>query len=231
MQYRRHTTKAAFVNDAADVITGACHTKRGVAIALSGGHAPIPVFNRLTQTPQFHNDCHVTFFQVDERYVPSTDPASNQRMIHEHLVQPLQAYKDHDPVAGAYFFDTSLPIQKALDTYEQLLQKRLETHGYTFDLCVLGIGAGGHTASLFAGNGTLESSRLVAHTTTDTEVHDRLTITFPAIMQSKQLLVLLQGKGDRATVKELREGTMSVREFPAKKLLEHSQLTILFGDY
>ncbi len=66
-------------------------------------------------------------------------------------------------------------------------------------------------------------------TSTKTTIHpisDRLTLTFPAIFNSKKILVLLKGPEKEAILHELTNGTKTAEEFPAKKILKHKDVTI-----
>lgn len=76
----------------------------------------------------------------------------------------------------------------------------------TLDLVLLGLGADGHTASLFPGSLVLgESGRAVAAT----EAHDgvrRLTLTFPVLRAARRVLFLVSGEDKRGAVRRvLRE--------------------------
>ncbi|MBI4232604.1 6-phosphogluconolactonase [Candidatus Peregrinibacteria bacterium] len=172
-------------------------------IALSGGSTPSPIYKALSQ-----NSGQIQFYQVDERYIPKNHPESNFKLIQETL-KPK----------NFYYFDTSLPIGKCLKHYEKTLPA-------TLDLCILGIGPDGHTASLFPHSKDLTTKAKVAHTqSTQFAAKDRLTITFPTILKSKTLLVLLKDKPE--ILKELETPSKSEQEFPALKLLNHKDLQII----
>ena len=166
-------------------------------IALSGGTTPAPLYKQLPQSP--------TYYQIDERYVPKADKDSNQKMIRE-AFSPQKFYA----------FNTSLPIEESLKEYESHLPEN-------FDLTILGIGEDGHFASLFPHQNPQGKT---AHTQTENfAIKDRLTLTAETILKSKAILVLLKNKGQ--VLEELKNPTKSPEEFPALKLDNHPNLSIL----
>lgn len=168
-------------------------------IALSGGSTPKPIYQN------FPNGDY-EFYQVDERYVPRDHPESNYRIIKESLGKPI------------HYFDTSIPIEQSLKTYASKLPKN-------FDLCILGIGEDGHTASLFPHCKALKTDASVAETNTENfTVHHRLTLTFPKILASKAILVLLKDK--KKVLEELQDSKKTPQQYPALKLLQHQNLII-----
>lgn len=182
-------------------------------IALSGGKTPEPIYKALNK--KFKDLEEIQFYQVDERYVPKNHPDSNYNLVKKTLFN-----KNPKHLKNFHHFDTNLSIKKSLQKYQKQLPK-------TFDLCILGIGEDGHSASLFPHSPALSTKSPLAHTTTDQfKVHDRLTITFPLILKSKTILILLKNKPE--ILKELKKPTKPFKQFPALKLLKHKNLHIHF---
>ena len=216
MQLITFYSEQEFIANSVSYIKKICASMAQVSMALSGGTTPKPIYEMLAQQTDI-DWSHINFFQVDERNVLKDHPDSNYRLIQESLISRVPR------VNGWHFFDTSLPIEETLKKYEA------EVHEHQpFNLCILGLGPDGHTASLFPHSGALhETKRLVAHTTTDQfPIQDRLTLTFPAIMPSKKLLLLVKGENKKQILDDLLESNKSIDQLPAKKLLEHPDLTI-----
>ena len=189
-------------------------------IALSGGSTPLKIYQALAADSSFPIE-EINFFQTDERYVPPEDQESNFKLITESL------FKNRKPKSFTHF-DTKLPIEECADEYENNIKD------ISFQITLLGIGTDGHTASLFPSSPALEQTkRLAVHTDTDNfAIKDRLTITFPQILKSKKLLVLLEGPKKHRILSiltnSLPDKKRDISNFPALKLLEHEDLNLFY---
>jgi 6-phosphogluconolactonase len=121
------------------------------AIMLSGGSTPLPAYRALGARPALARNPSLRVLFTDERYVPSDSPASNYhqaRALLEALALPPQA---------VLRVRTELTLEEAARDYERQLAALLES-GAGIGLGLLGLGADGHTASLF-GAADLERAR------------------------------------------------------------------------
>src|SRR5690349_3966975 len=112
------------------------------AVMLSGGTTPLPAYRALGSRTLPHDErLHILF--SDERYVPSDSEASNY-----HRTLPLLDTLALPP-QQLLRVRTELPLEQAAQEYEQALASLLKS-GIRITLGLLGLGADGHTASLFS---------------------------------------------------------------------------------
>lgn len=193
----------------ADVIARGGST---VAICLTGGSTPKPVYQRLAAEPYRSalpwSRSH--WFWGDERFVPPEDERSNARMARAALLDrlPIPRENIHAIPTGA-----SSPHDAALQ-YEQELKRFygrdcLDPEQPLFDLVVMGLGSDGHTASLFPGAPALsEQKRWVVgidHAGLPPLV-PRVSLTFPALASTKEMNFLVSGRDKRDAVGRVFSG-------------------------
>lgn len=203
-----------FPQAAADVLVGemlSAFTDVGhLGLCLAGGSTPRPVYDRLVTIASSRVDgfpwhaVHVWF--GDERWVDSTDPASNYRMARESLIDP--AGIDHRQVHRVRVGDDEPDVVAA--SYQATLPQR-------FDVLILGIGEDGHTASLFPHSRALwEKERLILPTRSPVPPHTRLTITPPVIERAERIVMLAAGADKAAAVAAALEGKVAIEGCPAR---------------
>jgi len=196
------------VRERADALGRAGGGRRMIAVALSGGGTPRPIYEAISASPyreRFPWDI-VHFFQVDERWVPPGDPRSNRKMIEETLLSRAPVpRKNFHPV------DTSLPAPAdGARRYEEMLRDFFGTPAGSFprfDAVLLGIGRDGHTASLFPDSPALEEQAawVVETTGGDPPLH-RVTLTLPVINAAGRVVFVASGAEKAEAVREVLSG-------------------------
>ncbi|HVS10306.1 MAG TPA: 6-phosphogluconolactonase [Planctomycetota bacterium] len=162
-------------------------------VALSGGSTPRRLYELLAELPAGEAPpavpwSKVHFFWGDERLVPPDHEASNYRMAREALLSRLELAPEQ-----VHRVPTELEPERCAQAYEQTLLRAFEGH-VRFDLLLLGIGADGHTASLFPGSPALEErERLVAAVRAPGGGPDRVTLTLPAFETARCGFFLASG--------------------------------------
>lgn len=190
------------------------------SIALSGGSTPEPLYRRLAAAPLPWS--RVATALVDERWVPLDDPDSNEAMIRRAMNAEAAGATI---VTGLYTGDASpeVGLEEANRRYRALPQP--------FAVTVLGMGDDGHTASLFPnGQGLAEAlapgnEALVAAVRTPAVRSPRITLTLPAILSSRLILVLLTGERKMAVLEQaLQPGP--VEELPIRAVLRQTRTPV-----
>jgi len=181
-------------------------------LALSGGTTPLALYRRLLIDPIFRNfpwaQTHVWI--VDERRVSFDDDLSNFRHIEETI-------GEHSGIPTEQLH----PIHALADDADLAYQRELREHlgwrekGHDrLDFTLLGMGADGHTASLFPRSAALmadlspdpaeallplhERPALVRFNSGPTVTPpDRVTLSLPMINASRFIAVLITGSSKR----------------------------------
>jgi 6-phosphogluconolactonase len=161
-------------------------------VLLAGGRTPRPLYARLSSLQYAWAALDVFF--GDERCVPPDHPDSNFRMAHETLLSkvPARVHRMRGETCDA-------------DGYERELRAFFGQGPTSFDLAFLGMGADGHTASLFPGDPALEETqRLVVRV--QRPDHPRLTLTLPALGASRLAVFLVSGAEKREALRRVLSG-------------------------
>ncbi len=188
-------------------------------VALSGGSTPKALYQLLTQPP--YRDAidwqRVHVFWGDERSVPPDAAESNYRMARETLLIHVPV-----PVDQIHRIQGDIDPEDAAKRYEQELITffgLVPGEAPEFDLILLGIGADGHTASLFPGTVALEENdRLVVANPVDKLGTVRITFTVPVLTEAANVMVLAAGADKAAAVQRALEGPYEPVQTPAQVL-------------
>lgn len=182
---------------------------RGAAsLVLTGGRTGTAVLENLRAAPARDavDWSRVDLYWGDERFLPAGHPERNE-------TQARAALLDHVPVAparvhamaasGGEFGDDP---EAAAAAYADVLAAaaRPEDHGPVpnFDVCLLGVGEEGHTASVFPGSPAVYETERTA-----VAVHGcpkpppiRISLTLPAIRRAAEVWLMTTGPGKAAAV-------------------------------
>lgn len=168
------------------------------SLGLAGGSTPIATYQALRGRATGWD--HVDAWLSDERWVPHSDERSNGRMATEVLMGHIPAR-----FARPRWSEFMEPADSAAH-YEATLRSIHE--GRRPDLVLLGMGADGHTASLFPGSPALKETRrwFVANKIPETD-EPRLTATYPLLWHAQRLMVITAGEQKAPAVRDSFAGT------------------------
>ena len=196
-------------------------------VALSGGSTPRGMLELLA-TPDYSNRIDwskVYLFWSDERYVPPSDPQSNEHMAQEALIRHIPI-----PLANVHGMYVDGGVELAASLYEDLIREWLADE-LSLDLTLLGIGPDGHTASLFPGEPAVhERLRLVVPGTGHAGVSERITMTQPLINRSRTVMFLVAGADKAEPLRRVFDGPENWDETPSQAVARHATNVIWLLD-
>ena len=181
----------------ADLLLAGIQDKGRASLAVSGGSTPIALFEHLSRMDIPWQDVVITL--VDERWVQATDDDSNERLVHNSLIQ--------NKASAATFIGMKNAAFIAGDG-EAECEQQLRKVPQPFDVMILGMGDDGHTASLFPAAEKLaiatdmDSGRLCMALAPLTAPHERMSLTLPAILNSNQLFLHIVGEDKKEVLKK-----------------------------
>lgn len=180
-------------------------------LVLAGGRTPLPAYARLARAQAQWPRWHLYF--GDERWLPAGHPDRNETAVRRAWLDlvPIPAAQVHAMPAGP-------EPECAADSYRALLAAVP-----AFDLVLLGLGADGHTASLFPGRRWDPGPVLVVRAAPGPHPL-RISLGVERLRCSRQLLFLVTGADKRAAVAAWRGG----RELPAARVAAgHPRVEVL----
>lgn len=202
-------------------------TQDRVTLCLSGGSTPRGLYSLLAEKP-FCQDIpwdKVHIFWGDERHIPLNEPDNHYRMAmnlflskvpipSENIHRMVVELPDPDEVAQKYESD----LRKFFDLSGDAIPK--------FDLIFLGMGADGHTASLFPETTALqETRRWVVSNYVPWRDLTRMTLTFPILNNARNIVFLVSGSSKAEMLKTVLQGPHNMPLFPAQRVsLESGEL-------
>jgi 6-phosphogluconolactonase len=221
IEIRVEPDEAAALHVAAEVFIETVHTAAVVTgcatIAISGGSTPRGMHRLLAGPPYaariFWERVHL--FWVDERLVSYEHPASNFGAARMDFLNCLP-----QPPGGLHPVPVSGDGDTAARRYEEEIRRhfhQLHLEEPVFDLIALGLGADGHTASLFPGSSVLSEQRrwAVAVIGGQPEV-ERVTLSYTVLNCARRVLFLVTGENKAAVVRHVLGGSLPV--LPAQKV-------------
>jgi len=124
--------------DVAELLTRLLSEKKRVSIAVSGGSTPKVFFQALSEKKLDWS--RVDIILVDERWVPLSDPNSNEAIVRRYLLQNEASVASLTPIKNK---------APSPELGVSGCEKSLRELELPIDIVVLGMGEDGHTASLF----------------------------------------------------------------------------------
>lgn len=220
MHRRRHyiypdldTLAAAFVCELNRFLQETRSLGRPVHIALSGGSTPQAVFKQLAIATWPEEWEHVHLWWGDERCVPADDPESNYGNSKALFLNPLDFASERiHPIRGE-----ENPADEAI-RYGKLLMEQLPVENGlpVFDWIWLGLGADGHTASIFPDQIELWKSDQPCVVANHPETGQRrVSISGGVINAARRVAFLVAGESKSQVVNDIVMSQGDYLDYPA----------------
>lgn len=189
----------------------ALSARGAVAVCLAGGRTPRRLYELLADAGRpwrariDWTGVHV--FWGDERQVPPSDPESNFRMAHRALLTHVRIPRSQVNRMRGELADPAAAARE----YEMILPE-------AFDIMLLGLGEDAHIASVFPGSPLFRGEGRVAAVRVEHLNAWRITLTPPALLSARAILVLASGDHKAQAVRAALDAPMDVGHSPAQLL-------------
>lgn len=187
----------AVAGDVGFIIESAVEARNASLLALPGGKTPVPVFDKLARAKLPWKK--VTIIPTDERLVAVQDELSNARLLASSF---MKAGARVVPIGGE---------NDDVDAAGNIADARLQDLPWPPDLVWLGMGADGHTASIFDGpdlQKALDAPKARRAVGVRPEPLPaeapvaRVTLTRAALLSSRTLIITITGDEKRALLEQ-----------------------------
>ncbi|MEH6592213.1 MAG: 6-phosphogluconolactonase [Halioglobus sp.] len=182
------------------------------SLAVSGGSTPKGLFRCLSDYRLDWANVGITL--VDERWVDRSSPDSNEQLMLDKLIQ--------GEAKSARVIGLKTAHASAEEGLAEARQRIADMH-QPFSAVILGMGGDGHTASWFPQSANLSALLdpsgvdQVAVTDPVTAPHQRITLTLPAVLNSREIIVHITTRKKRAVLE-----SASQNQFPIATILEQT---------
>nr|WP_042196943.1 6-phosphogluconolactonase [Kibdelosporangium sp. MJ126-NF4]CEL22643.1 6-phosphogluconolactonase, eukaryotic type [Kibdelosporangium sp. MJ126-NF4]CTQ89784.1 6-phosphogluconolactonase (EC 3.1.1.31), eukaryotic type [Kibdelosporangium sp. MJ126-NF4] len=188
------------------------------SVVLTGGRTGVAVLAQVLAVPAKDavDWSAVDFYWGDERFLPAGHPDRNETQAREAFLDhlPVDPARVHvmEPSDGRFGDDPDA----AAAAYAELLAAKAQQHGEesvpAFDVCMLGVGEEGHTASIFPDSPAVHETTLTVVGVRDCPKPPptRVSLTLPAIRRSAEVWLLTGGDSKADAVASALSGASEV---------------------
>ncbi|THA00982.1 6-phosphogluconolactonase [Rodentibacter pneumotropicus] len=199
--------------------------QRPIHISLSGGSTPKLLFKTLAEAPYnteiYWENLH--FWWGDERMVSSQSPESNygevQKLLFDHIQIPTENIHRIRGENEPHF---------ELERFQEELSAVIPDG--VFDWIILGMGADGHTASLFPHQTNFDDENLAVIAKHPESGQIRISKSAKLIEQAKRITYLVTGEGKAEILKEIQTTPTENLPYPAAKIKAKNGVTEWYLD-
>ena len=210
-----------------DRLAQALEDREKGTLAVSGGSTPRLMFEQLAASRFDWHRVHI--FWVDERCVSPNHADSNYRMVRAALLDPggVAADQIHRIEGELEPEEASSRYGAAISEFFQLGEGKFPV----FDVVHLGMGADGHTASLFPGSPLIDDqSGIVAAAYAASRNSHRVTLLPRPLLAARHVFFLVAGADKSAALRRVLEGPIDPTDLPAQRFAREREEMEWFVD-
>ena len=213
------TASDAAAHEIAGTLIDAVEARSTATLVLAGGSTPRSIFARLADPRLWPSPLwpRVHLFWGDERCVPPDDVASNYAMARAALLDRIEI-----PPENIHRVRGELPPPEAAARYEAELRRHFgDGRPPIFDCLMLGMGADGHTASLFPGDPLLDETVRWVGSTDGLHASPpvpRVSLTLPVLNAARKVVFAVSGEDKRCVAREIEDRAVGSQRYPAARI-------------
>jgi len=223
MHLLKFETTEELNNAGADFMVSLLHDNGQALVCAATGDSPTGMYKKLVEKQGLQNTVGLKFVKLDEwAGLPMDHPGSCEHYLQQHLLKPLNI-----PAENYVSFDSQANIP-AVEC--KRIQHYLAQNG-PIDLCVLGLGLNGHIAFNDPANKLQPGIHLAELSATSlahpmvlgvaTDLKYGYTLGIADILQSKTILLIVNGRHKKNIFQEFLKGQIST-QLPASFLWLHA---------
>ena len=208
----------------ADRLKQAITQRQNASLIVSGGNTPRRLFQELSRLELDWSK--VTLTLTDERWTNPATEQSNEYLVRSNLLinearnaRFIVLKTEHKQINDA--------VESANDTFKTMQRP--------FDVVLLGMGDDGHTASLFPGSRQLDAAldsdnrqavmRITPDPMPEHAPFERISMTLPALLDSRWIMLLISGLNKLNTYSEALSGD-DLKKMPIRSILLQNQTPV-----
>ncbi|MCJ8330104.1 MAG: 6-phosphogluconolactonase [Lentisphaeria bacterium] len=219
MQFKVFNSNDAIENAVYDLLVSTLTKKADQAFGLmiAGGSTPLKIYKRIAEsTEKASSYAHLIF--SDDRHVSSDSPDSNLGNCSP-MIEQLEIAKDQLIAVNA-----DLSLNDAADEFHSEIERFLVSGD--IDLAVIGMGADGHTCSIFS----LEAAEITDTLAFPVEAQggfNRVSVSRPVLEKVKRIIFLVTGEGKKDVLTQFKENP---QQFPSGMAVRNCENVEIWTD-
>ncbi len=205
-------------------LAGALSARGRAVLAVPGGRTPAPFFEMLAGCGDL-DWRNIVVLLTDERCVAEDSPRSNGRLLRESFLKNHAAVAQYVPIYDHAGGDSNGGLaESVMESLAGVLP---------LDVCVVGMGADAHIASLFAdspelGKALAEDAPPLVRVSAPSMGEDRVTLSAGALQSAASVHILISG-ADKYTALQTAMAEGEVADAPIRTILHgHQQWDVYF---